>query len=289
MSPTDLRARAEDTPYHRCLGVRLEEETADGVRFRIPYRDENSNPGRALHGGVAASAIDIAGTLAACAGAPDDAARTTRTLDLDVRYLAAAIGEDVVVTGRVLRRGKEIVYTRVDVQTDAGKAIAAGMVTTRLAPDAVPGRTRMPPVEILPAPSGDVPPLARALVSLPFIARLGMTITEMRDGRAVLSMPRRPETLDAREAVHEGALAALLDTTGAMASWSLVGLDLRYKASTVGIHVTYHARATEDVVALAETLVRADESFQNRVAVRGAVSGALVASGSVTYRIVVPA
>ena len=56
---------APATPYHDMLGLRVESVTAESARIRIPYRDENSNPGKALHGGVAASAIDVtAGLLA---------------------------------------------------------------------------------------------------------------------------------------------------------------------------------------------------------------------------------
>jgi acyl-coenzyme A thioesterase PaaI-like protein len=67
-----------------------------------------------------------------------------------------------------------------------------------------------------------------------------------------------------------------------------VGIDLRYKASTVGIHVNYHAPAREDVVAEAHTWRRNDEIFLNQVTVSEAASDRVVATGSVTYRIVVP-
>jgi uncharacterized protein (TIGR00369 family) len=91
-------------------------------------------------------------------------------------------------------------------------------------------------------------------------------------------------------ALHGGAVAALIDTTGAMASWSLVPLDPRNKASTPALHVTHHAPAAgEAVEAEARTLRRTDELFHNTVTVRGAESGRLVASGTVLYRIVVPA
>jgi acyl-coenzyme A thioesterase PaaI-like protein len=89
--------------------------------------------------------------------------------------------------------------------------------------------------------------------------------------------------------VHEGAVAALLDTAGAMASWSVAGLDLRSKASTVGIHLSHHSAARgEDVVAQACTLRRNNEVFLNTVTVSGRASGRIVATGAVTYRIVVP-
>jgi acyl-coenzyme A thioesterase PaaI-like protein len=84
-------------------------------------------------------------------------------------------------------------------------------------------------------------------------------------------------------------LAALIDTTGALASWSIVGLNFSYKASTVGIHVNYHAPAQrEEVIAHARTLRRNNEIFLNSVTVSGRDSGKVIATGSVTYRIVVP-
>jgi acyl-coenzyme A thioesterase PaaI-like protein len=74
-----------------------------------------------------------------------------------------------------------------------------------------------------------------------------------------------------------------------MASWSLVPLDPRNKASTVGLHVSPLARAAdEEVVAVARTLRRNNEIFQNVVEVQGTRSGRRVAVASVTYRIVVP-
>jgi acyl-coenzyme A thioesterase PaaI-like protein len=80
-------------------------------------------------------------------------------------------------------------------------------------------------------------------------------------------------------------VAALIDTTGALASWSLTGLDFRFKASTVGIHVNFHAPAYGPLLAHARTLRRNNEIFLNQVAV--SADGEVVATGSVTYRIVV--
>src|SRR5437867_10231197 len=101
-----LATRFESVPYNRRLGVRVEAGSADAVRVRVPYKDENSNPGRALHGGVAASAIDVAGTLAAWAGLEDRPGLRRGTLDLSVAYIAAAVRQDLVPEARALRRGQ---------------------------------------------------------------------------------------------------------------------------------------------------------------------------------------
>ncbi len=285
-----LAARVSETPYCARLGIVVESLVLDRVRIRVPYKEENSNPGRALHGGVAASTIDIAGVLAAATGFAGKPVFDAGTLDLAVDYLAAAIGEDIVAAAEVLRRGKEIVYADVDVRNEAGKRIARGLVTHRALdrPPAGAERQRATRAEPPAEDGAQVPRLARAIVSVPFMASLGLAITHMQDGRAVVRMPHAPDRTDGDGAIHEGALAALLDTTGAMASWSIAGLDLRCKASTVGIHVSYHAPARGDVVAEAHTWRRNDEIFLNQVTVSEAGSGRVVATGSVTYRIVVP-
>ncbi|MGH7787689.1 MAG: PaaI family thioesterase [Candidatus Binatia bacterium] len=286
----DARQRCEQVAYHASLGVQVEELERDRVRLRVPYKDENSNPGRALHGGVAASTIGIAGALAAWSGVEARPDLEHGTLDLSVNYLAAALGEDIVATAEVLRRGKELSYSEVDVRTEAGKRIAIGLVTSRIfdraANPAAAHRQRTTPVER--AAGSEVIKGAKVFTVAPFMARLGVVVEHAADGRSSLRMAHQAVLADAAGGLHEGALAALIDTSGALASWSITGLDLSYKASTVGIHVNYHAgTAGEDVVAQARTLRRNNEIFLNQVTVSGASSGRLVASASVTYRIVV--
>jgi uncharacterized protein (TIGR00369 family) len=290
VQPDLLRQRFERAPYHRSLGVRIESIEPDRVRLRVPYKDENSNPGRALHGGVTASTIDIAGALAAWTGIDDRPDLEASTLDLSVNYLAAAIGEDIVATAGVLRRGKEIVYSEVDVRTEAGKRIAVGLVTYRLfdraANPAAADRQRHTPAP--PMRPGEKIPHANGFVMSPFIAGLGMKVDAAHGGEAVLTMPFTPDHADADGATHEGALTALIDTSGALASWSLTGLDMSFKASTVGIHANYHAAACgEAVTAHARTLRRNNEIFLNQVVVGGRDRRVVIATGSVTYRIVV--
>lgn len=280
-----VAARIAAVPYHAHLGIALAELDADHVRLRIPFAEHNANPGKALHGGVYASAIDVAAALVARGAAPDPAVEG-RTLDLTVSYLAAAIGCDVVAEGRVLRRGKDLAYVEVAVRDDGGRELARGLVTHRMAPPADAERVldAVPPPELVP---GEVPRAARAIVAAPFMAARGLQITLMHAGRALVTMPFSDANRGADGVVHEGAVAALLDTAGAMASWSVTGVDLRYKASTPGIHVSFHAHARgEGVVAHARTLSRANESFLNAVTVYGATSGRAIATGSVTYRIV---
>jgi uncharacterized protein (TIGR00369 family) len=282
-----LAAQTEAVPYHASLGIRVAELAPDHVRLQLPYKDENSNPGSALHGGVYASLIDVAGALSARCGSAEQSGLVHRTVDLTVIYLAAAIGCGVVAEGRVLRRGKELAYAEVAVHDEGGRMLARGLVTHRFAPPSPPERVALdapaPDLE----PGGDIPRWAQFMTLGPFMAARGMQVTRAGDGRSIVEMPWRPGNADQDEALHEGALAALLDTAGAVASWSLTGFAPGYKASTVGIYMSCHAVARhDDVRAHGRTLSRDNESFLNAVTLY-AGSGRTIATGSVTYRIVV--
>jgi uncharacterized protein (TIGR00369 family) len=272
------------------LGLRIEMADGSHCRLRVPFQDGNSNPGGALHGGVAASVIDIAAGLVGREGAEDRPGLEHGVVDLAVTYLAAAINEDIVAEARVLRRGKELAFVEVDVRTDAGKAIARGLVTHRSGePGGADRQLRRNPAPFS-SPRGELPGFTRFFTTAPFMARLGIAAHHAADGMALTSLPWREGNAGAAGGVHGGAVAALIDTTGAMASWSLVPLDPRNKASTPALHVTHHAPAVgEAIEAEACTLRRTDELFHNAVTVRGVESGRLVATGTVLYRIVVPA
>ncbi len=292
MDRTALARVVEASPYAAALGVRVEHVDAGGARLRLPYADANSNPGQVLHGGAIASVIDIVGVLAARAALGVPLEWGVGTLDLSVNYLAAAIGVDIVATAEVLRRGKEIVYSAVDVRTDADKRIAYGLATAR-AVDPAAGPRAAERQRWTPAvPGGGAVakiPGADAFVMAPFMRRLGITVEHAHDAAATLVLPCGADRVDADGALHEGALAALIDTTGALAAWSLTGLDMRFKASTVGLHASFHGRVVgADAVAQASTLRRDNEIFLNHVRVGAGSNGTVVATGSVTYRIVIP-
>ena len=275
--------------YAEELGILVEQVAAEHSRIRVPFRDGNSNPGGALHGGVAASVVDVAAAFVGRAGVEDRRGLEHAVVDLSIAYLAAAINEDIVGEARVLRRGKELAFVEVDVRTGGGKAIARGLVTHRSGEPGGADRQLVREPDRTLEPSAELPGFVLFFTSAPFMARLGIRGLRAEDGVALTALPWNAAHTDAGGSLHGGAVAALIDTTGAMASWSLVPLDPRNKASTPALHVTHHSPARgEEVLADAVTLRRNDELFANQVTVRGAASGRLIATGTVLYRIVVP-
>jgi uncharacterized protein (TIGR00369 family) len=272
----------EKSGYSAALGVRLDAFDGACATLRLPYSDGNSNPGRALHGGCAASLGILGGQTLARAALGDDAG-PFHTFSVQVNYLSAAIGKGVVAEARLLRKGKELCFAAIDVATDEGKTIAH--ITT-----GVRGRFAHPAPELAPAVgddgASDPGPMGPHISRLPYVAGRGIDVELMKDGRSRLTMPLQETNADASGGVHEGAVLALLDTTGAMASWAETGPG-PFKASTPSMQAQLLAPpAQEDLVGYGRVVQRDRELFWSDVEIAGAESGRLVARGTVIYRIV---
>ncbi len=135
-APTDggefIRRFLPTSPYARHLGMRLVEMRADEATLALPFSNEVVTIGNTVHGGAIASLIDTTAMVAAWSGAPVPEQLRGTTVGLTVSYLAAATGEDLLATARVLRRGRSLVYLDVDVRNDSGRAVAKGLVTYKL-------------------------------------------------------------------------------------------------------------------------------------------------------------
>ena len=141
-----------DGPYLRALGLERAESTRGGVRIRLAHRGDNANRNGTLHGGVIASLVETAGSLAlerATASAPSPSAPASASrptaVDLSIHFVAPAVERDVVADARVVRRGRVVGFADVDVATEDGATIARGMLAARTgtaggAPTASAGR-----------------------------------------------------------------------------------------------------------------------------------------------------
>ena len=123
----------ETMPFSKHLGMEFVEGANGYAKIKLHYKDENSTWGQALHGGAIASLIDTTGAMAAWTTAEIATPKYFgSTVGVTVNYLSGAIGEDIFAEGRVLKRGKEIIYSDVRVTNEAGKILAQGTVVYRI-------------------------------------------------------------------------------------------------------------------------------------------------------------
>ncbi len=277
-----VRAWVEKSGYSAALGVALDALPGEAASLRLPFREENSNPGKALHGGCAAS-LAVIGGHAVTRAALGEESGPWHTASVQINYLAAAIDEDVTAEARLLRRGKEMCFVEVDVSRQDGKPIAHATCAVR-------GRFGAEPAELA-VSSGDhgqsdPGPMGPHVGKMPYTLARNFDVEHMTGGTSRIRMPGSAANADAGGGVHEGALLALLDTTGAMAAWAETGPG-RYKASTPSLQARILAPPfRDDLVAYGRMIQRDAELLWSEVEVASATSARVCARGTVVYRIV---
>lgn len=109
------------------VGLRLEEVRLGYARMRLPFRPELEQPAGVVHGGAIATLIDTV-VVPAIAGGYDDFP-VMFTTDMHISFIAAAVGEDLIAEGTVLRRGRSTVFCRAEVFLPDGTLAASGSLT----------------------------------------------------------------------------------------------------------------------------------------------------------------
>ena len=282
------RARFARVAFADTLGVTIGDLAYDRAVLRLPFRQDNMNARGVLQGGVSASLVTLAGTLAAWTGIDFNAEINLSCVDVSLQYLSASKEEDVTAEARTLRRGGALIFLDVTVRSGRGTPLVHGALTYQ-ASDYAAGhapRLRAEPV-LLPAPAPLIAPAERRLFH-GYVEKLGITPEHQSPGRARLSMPCTPLHLDERGHVHAGALASIVDIAAVSATWSLVQRRPGIRGSTIGMQVSFPAAATTAVVADAHVQQRSEELLFSTVHVTSAASGQLVAMGQVSYRLLEP-
>src|SRR3954465_3567427 len=91
--------------FPQFLGVEVEELRQDYARMRLPYRPEFRQPAGVVHGGVIASMI--ATVVGPAIGSGYDEPRRLFTIDVQIRFLAPIVEDDVVAEGWIAQRGRQ--------------------------------------------------------------------------------------------------------------------------------------------------------------------------------------
>lgn len=114
------------------LGIEVGEAEPDRVCIRLPFRPNLATVGTVVHGGAIATLVDIAGAAASGSGVNEDDVTGGATSQIDVAYLVAAAGCDLIAVAQVIQRSRSQTVSDVVVRDGEGRLIAKGMVTSRI-------------------------------------------------------------------------------------------------------------------------------------------------------------
>ena len=117
---------SDRTYFPHVVGLRLDEVRYDYARMRLPFRPELNQPGGVVHGGAIATLVDTVVVPAIASGYPER--RPLFTINMLVQYMEPVVNEDAVAEAWVEKRGRSIVFCRVEVMTASGKLAATGSI-----------------------------------------------------------------------------------------------------------------------------------------------------------------
>ncbi len=129
-------------PFNQLLGLKVTRFDPDKSEVRFTWQDKLiGNPAKKiLHGGVTASALDLAGGTVAVANIiaqlPDVSPDTVQqslskigTIDLRTDFLRPGRGEEFIVTAHIIRSGNKVAVARMEMHNELGEHIAFGTGT----------------------------------------------------------------------------------------------------------------------------------------------------------------
>ncbi|MCK4509323.1 MAG: thioesterase family protein [Desulfuromonadales bacterium] len=125
--------------FNQVLGLKVESFDHDSPKISFEMREElvgNYQRGM-LHGGVISTVIDVTGGLVAFMGVQQrmgdvpikeklEVFGCLSTIDLRVDYLRPGFGARFIATGSLLRIGKKVAVTRIELHNEKDNLIAVG-------------------------------------------------------------------------------------------------------------------------------------------------------------------
>ncbi|XP_037120158.1 acyl-coenzyme A thioesterase 13 [Syngnathus acus] len=127
-----MRVMKDKPGFDRVLNkVEVVSASPGKVVCEMQVAEEHTNGFGTLHGGLTATLVDVISTMAIMysdRGAPGV------SVDMNITYMnAAKLGEDVLITAQVLKEGRTLAFSTVDLTSKAtGKLIAQGRHTKHL-------------------------------------------------------------------------------------------------------------------------------------------------------------
>ena len=121
--------------FNKVIGLKLLEAGDGKAKMEFPLRPEligNFHMG-ILHGGVVSEALDVVGGAAVQASFKDeDPFYSMGTVDMRVDFLRPGKGKRFVATGQVMRPGRILCSTRMELVNEEGELLAIGTAIYRV-------------------------------------------------------------------------------------------------------------------------------------------------------------
>lgn len=117
------------SPFYEHLGLELETLGEGKCMIRLPFAAHFANSRGEVHGGIAASLLDI--TLSQAVRSTLEGPTNIATISMTMSYLAPAHGM-LTCIGAVVRAGRSIAFAEGEVTDEQGRAVCRATGTYRI-------------------------------------------------------------------------------------------------------------------------------------------------------------
>ncbi len=137
MENSNVVKMLETSPYWNLLGMKVNRLEKGVAEIRLPNKPELKQVFAVMHGGAIASLLDAAGAISFFKEI-DPARESVSTVELKINYLNPVTTEqdEIIATGKVVKKGKTFGVTTIEVRTKSGDPIAIGIGTYVILPRA---------------------------------------------------------------------------------------------------------------------------------------------------------
>jgi len=132
----------ERIPFNRLLGLHLDSADGGHASMRFDFKPDlvGNFHMQILHGGVIAAVLDVIGAAAVMGTFSEDSPLLgIGTVDMRVDYLRPGGGKSFTATGEVMRGGRILCSTRMELHNEEGVLIAIGTAMYRVSRKEVSG------------------------------------------------------------------------------------------------------------------------------------------------------
>lgn len=275
-------AAVETGAYARRLGLVVVAARDGEASVTLPIGPATQNRGGRVHGGAIASVLLAAARVATAASEREGPARNVWCLDAHVSFLEVPGPRAVTAEARVEKRGRDLAHVSVVAHDADGAHVARAAVTAVLVDD-VPRPTSS---RIAPTFGSAGTEAGAAIEGSPYLTAAGVRLLDPAGGVARLRLPHQPNGTDGPSRVDDGAIAGLIDSCAAFASYLDSGASIDRRGVTVSMSVQFLAPMPEDLIGSARVVTSAADCRVAEIEVLGAASCAVAARGTAVYRIV---
>jgi uncharacterized protein (TIGR00369 family) len=290
-----VAGRVPPPPCARLLGWTPIEVEPGFARIQFEAREQFLNPGDVVQGGFLAAMLDD--TMGPAAVSLLGPGFFSPTLEMKVSFLRPARAGRLVAEGRVVHRGRSVVFLAGSLRDGSGSLVASATATSRIAQFEQPGSDRadrpVDPVELdgrdpvarRGKPSAAFLELVSVKVGPPASSRLlGGFPIGAEPGRATIEFEARTDFYNPAGVVQGGFLAAMLDDTMGPAAITL--LEPGLIVTTLELKTSFLRPARAGRLTAEARVLHGGKSIVFSEAELKADDGRLIATATGTARIV---